>query len=118
MNAKSTLSVLALAAGFAAQAYAETPTIVNDTFVSSRTRAEVMAELASQRGMANPWADHYDALAGFRSGASRESVRAEFLASRNESKALTGEDSGSTYLAQRRAPVAGDTFMARSATAQ
>jgi hypothetical protein len=102
MNAKLTLSALLLA-GFAGSALADDPTIVNDTFTSTRTRAEVNADLAAYRAAGvNPWATSYQPLKYFRSATTRESVVAEFLASRGEVRALTGEDSGSVYLAQAR----------------
>ena len=117
MHAKTTLSALVLAAGFAGQVAAETPTIVDETFTSTRTRAEVLAELADFRAArVNPWADDYDALAGFRSTASAQAVRADFLASRGQVRALHGEDSGSMYLAQRHGPAAAaDTVIAGTA---
>ena len=68
MNAKLTVSALLLAA-FAGSALADDPTVVDEHFVSGRSRAE---------------------------------VQAEYLASRGEVRALTGEDSGSAYLAQAR----------------
>lgn len=71
-------------------------------FTSSLSRAQVQAELRqSQQAGVNPWAQDYDALAGFRSTNSRADVTAEFLRSRNETAAFTGEDSGSAWLAAR-----------------
>lgn len=102
MNAKTTLSALLLAA-FAGSALADDPTIVNDTFSSTKTRAEVNAELAAYRAAGvNPWATSYQPLKYFRGTASREAVVAEYLASRNAVRAFGGEDSGSAYLAQVR----------------
>jgi acetyl-CoA acetyltransferase len=102
MNAKLTLSALVLAA-FAGNALADDPTVANEQFVSSKTRAEVQAELSAykQAGV-NPWAMSYQPLKYFHSVATREEVRAEYLAARNEVNAFTGEDSGSAYLAQAR----------------
>ncbi|HVE54806.1 MAG TPA: DUF4148 domain-containing protein [Ramlibacter sp.] len=105
MNAKTTLTALVLAAGFAGSAFAESPTVVNDTFSGSRTRAEVQAELAAyKKAGVNPWSTTYNPLRSFRSAASRDAVVADYIASRNEVRALTGEDSGSQYLAQRQLP--------------
>ena len=102
MHAKTTVAALLLAA-FAGSALADDPTIVNDQFAGSRTRAEVNAELAAYRAAGvNPWANSYQPLKYFRSATSREAVVADYLASRNEVRALTGEDSGSAYLAQAR----------------
>jgi hypothetical protein len=104
MNAKIALSSLFLAVGFAGHALAESPTIVNEAFVAGKTRAEVQAELAAykQSGV-NPWATSYNPLRSFAGTKTRDEVVAEYLASRQEVKALTGEDSGSAYLAQERA---------------
>ena len=67
----------------------------------------------------NPWATSYSPLAGFRSSTTREQVTADFLQSRDEVSALTGEDSGAAWLsAQARHPaappvVAGGVILAR-----
>jgi len=100
MQAKTTTAALLLAA-FAGSALADDPTVVNEQFVGTKTRAEVNAELAAyQAARVNPWATSYQPLKYFRSTATREAVVAEYLASRNEVRAFTGEDSGSAYLAQ------------------
>jgi hypothetical protein len=105
MNAKIALSSLVLAAGFAGSAFAETPTVVNEQFVSSKTRAEVQADLAAyKKSGVNPWSTQYNPLRSFQSATTRAAVTAEYIASRDEVKALNGEDSGSAYLAQLRAP--------------
>ena len=102
MHAKLTLSALVLAA-FAGNALADDPTVVNERFAASKTRAEVQAELAAYKATGvNPWANSYQPLKYFKSTASREAVVGEYLASRNEVRALTGEDSGSAYIAQAR----------------
>lgn len=100
-----TLASFVLASAFAASAFAETPTVVTEPFVSSKTRAEVQAELAAykQAGV-NPWSTQYNPLRGFRSATTREAVTAEYIASRDVVRELGGEDSGSTYLAQQRSP--------------
>lgn len=72
-------------------------------FVSTRSRAEVRADLdAFRKAGVNPWADEFNQLAGFVSGRSRSQVAAEFAANRHTVAALYGEDSGSSYLAGRR----------------
>ena len=106
MNAKLTLSTLALAAAFAGNAFAESPNagVVNDNFVSGKTRAEVQAELAAyKRSGVNPWSTQYNPLRAFQSTTTREAVTAAYVNSRDEVHALTAEDSGSAYLAQVRA---------------
>ena len=119
MNAKLALSSLVLAATFAGNALAETPTVVNENFVSGKSRAEVLAELASykQAGV-NPWSMSYNPLRSFQSATTREAVVAEYLASRNEVKALNGEDSGSVYLAQNRTVRATSTLAGTPVNAQ
>lgn len=113
MNTRIALSSLALAAVFTGSAFAESPLIVQDPFTSTRTRAEVQADLVSyQQAGVNPWSTSYNPLRQFRSTATREAVVAEFLASRNEVRALTGEDSGSMYLAQLRGTSVPPTFLA------
>ena len=95
-------------AGFAGSALAESPLAVPETpFVSSKTHAEVQAELAAyQRAGVNPWSTSYNQLAHFRSTKTREAVTAEFLASRDQVHAINSEDSGSQSLriAARLAP--------------
>jgi len=79
----------------------ELPAVPSDSFVSTKTRAEVQAELmAYKQAGVNPYATLYNQLAGFKSTASRQEVVAEYLAARNEVAALNSEDSGSAYLTQ------------------
>jgi hypothetical protein len=95
------LSAAILAAGYAC---AGEITVDPEPFVSIASRAEVQQDLKQFRATgSNPWADAYNPLASFRSGTSRASVTAEFMAWRNEVAAFSGEDSGSSYLA-RSAP--------------
>jgi hypothetical protein len=103
MNRKLALSAIVLAASFAGSAFAETPTVVTEQFVSTKTRVEVLADLAAykQAGV-NPWSFAYNPLRSFHSTTSRDAVVADFLASRTEVTAMNAEDSGSSYLAQAR----------------
>jgi hypothetical protein len=100
MNVK-TLAALALAAASIGNAFAESPTVPKDTFVSTKSRADVQAELVAykQAGI-NPWSISYNPLAQFKSTASRQDVSAAYIESRDEVAALNGEDSGSTHFAQ------------------
>jgi hypothetical protein len=99
---RSIAIALVLAASAIGNAFADDITIESKPFVSTASRAEVAAELAAFRASGvNPWADSYNQLAGFTSSKSRDEVKAEFLASREEVAALNGEDSGSVYLARR-----------------
>jgi hypothetical protein len=98
--------VLALFVAFAASgpALADDITIDPHPFVSTLTRAQVMEDLRQYRQSGvNPWADDYDQLAHARSTRTRAEVTAEFMDSRNEVAAFTGEDSGSRYLASATA---------------
>ncbi|MGZ5181581.1 MAG: hypothetical protein ACXWC6_16880 [Ramlibacter sp.] len=85
----------------------------SDTFVPAKSRATVQAELDQFRAQypVSPWSFRYNPLANFKSTATRAEVTAAYIADRNEVAALTGEDSGSAYLAQagtRSAPANGN----------
>ncbi len=110
---RTAISALVLAASFAGSAFAESPTVVNDNFVSAKTRAEVNAELAAyKKAGVNPWSISYNPLRQFQSATTRQAVVADYLASRDEVKAFGGEDSGSTYLAQVRTPASAASTVA------
>ena len=101
-----TLALAGLLAVAGLAAHAETPDPSGQyaiSIASTRTRAEVQAELKQfrQSGV-NPWADEYDQLADFRGTKTRAQVREEFLANRDEAKAMTAEDSGAAYLAAHK----------------
>lgn len=96
MNRKSLFVALAIVAA-AGSSFAESYTEHNTPFVSSASRAEVSAQLA-QQGV-DPSSNRYNPLAQFRSTRTRAEVVAEYVAGRNVVNALTGEDSGSAYLA-------------------
>ena len=118
MNAKMTLSALLLAA-FAGSALADDPTIANERFASAKSRAEVLADLQAYKASGvNPWANSYQPLKYFHSATTRAAVTAEYLASRNEVHELTGEDSGSAYLAQARTVLPVSTLAGTPANAQ
>lgn len=97
-----------LAAGFAGSVLAETPNAVPETpFVATKSRADVQAELAAyQAAGVNPWSISYNPLRSFHSATTREAVTAQYVASRDQVHAFTGEDSGSQWLstAGQRAP--------------
>lgn len=119
MNAKLTLSSLVVAAAFAGNAFAESPTIDNTVFSSAKARGDVQAELAAYRQAGvNPWSTSYNPLRSFRSATTRDAVVAEYLAARDEVKALNGEDSGSAYLARMRTPAAPTHLAGQPASAQ
>lgn len=101
MNRKIAIALIAAAAA-AGNAFAESPTIVEDSFVSAKSRAEVQAELAAykQAGV-NVWSIQYNPLRSLRGSKTRAEVVGEYISSRDRVAAMTGEDSGSAYLARR-----------------
>jgi hypothetical protein len=106
MNTRIALSALVLAAGFSGAAFAESPGPQTFPFTSGRTVAEVQAELRDYRAAGvNPWSTSYNPLRNFKSATTRQAVVAEYIASRDEVRAVNGEDGGSFYLAQRQAPL-------------
>ena len=101
MNRSSLVLAAALSvAAFAVQA--ETPDLsgqYGQSVASSQvSRTQAQAVPANQTGV-NPWSISYNPLATFKSERSRAEVRADYLASRKAVAAMTGEDSGSAYLA-------------------
>ena len=119
MNAKLALSSLVLAASFAGNAFAEGPIYGNDVFTGSKSVAEVRAELdAYKKSGVNPWSTSYNPLKGFQSATTREAVTADYLAARNEVRALSGEDSGSSWLAQHRGAAVPTNFAGSPVNAQ
>ena len=81
-------------------AYAESPTIDSTPFVSSKTRAQVQAELKTPFIGGDPWSMQYDVI-GHNSALTTEQVRGAYKMSRDEVHALTAEDSGSAALVAR-----------------
>lgn len=103
MNAHYAFALVVAAAGAAAavNARADDITIDPHPFVSTASRAQVKEELRQFRTSGvNPWADDYDMLREPHGGMSRADVMAQYKADRAEVSALTGEDSGSAYLAR------------------
>ncbi|HSV53115.1 MAG TPA: DUF4148 domain-containing protein [Burkholderiaceae bacterium] len=101
MNRKLVLAIVAatIAAG---NAFADDDTIDTTPFVSTKSRAEVQAELARPyQGAVSPWSPQYNQLTEFKSRLTRAQVQAEYIAAREEVAAMNGEDSGSAYLARR-----------------
>jgi hypothetical protein len=98
------IAASALAFGLVGGAHADDITIDPVPFVSTKSRAQVQAELREyKRAGVNPWSMSYNPLASFRSTRSRAEVTGEFLANRDHVRALNGEDSGSAYLAAQQA---------------
>lgn len=107
-NLASTLSItttavaaLAFAAIASSNAYADDITIDNTPFVSSKTRAEVQAEVMgqSQSIASSEWTTQMNHAPRRMSDFTRAQATAEYLASRDQVHALNAEDSGSSYFA-------------------
>ena len=106
-NLKSSLAfagtaaaALALAA-ISGAAYADDITIDPTPFVSTKSRAEVRAEVlgrAEQIRMAHGEGSPEMNRTPFHSTLTRAQVRDEYIASRDQVSAFNGEDSGSAYL--------------------
>jgi hypothetical protein len=109
---------LVLATAAAGNAFADDITVESTPFQSTLTSAQVQAELAQykQAGV-NPWAQDYNPLKEFRSQVSSAQVAAEYIRSRDAVAAMTGEDSGSSYLA-RRDDVQGTNLAGQPVSAQ
>jgi hypothetical protein len=122
-NLKSSLVVTGTAAAaftlaaMTGAAYADDITIDPTPFVSTKSRAEVRAEVlgkAEQIRMA-----HGEGATGmdhspFRSTLTRAQVRDDYMASRDQSSALHGEDSGSAYLTAQQSRRNGNVMLAGS----
>ena len=114
-----TLAIAAIAIAAASSAFAESPIVDSTTFVSSRGRAEVQAELQQYKASGvNPWAQGYNQLRGFQSGKTRAQVTADYLQSRDATAAFTGEDSGSAWLSARTPEVAAHVLAGQPVNAQ
>jgi hypothetical protein len=94
-------AVLAVAAIASGNAYADDITIDTTPFISTKTRAEVRAEVMGQSltSAATEWAMQMNDVPQFSSGYTREQARAEYIAARDEVMARNAEDSGSSYFA-------------------
>lgn len=102
MNRKIATALI-LAATAAGSAFAESPIGAQpDNFTSTRTRAEVQAELHSfkQAGV-DPWSFQYNNLHEFRGTLTREQVLAEYFATREEMAAIHSEDGGAAYFGRK-----------------
>lgn len=96
-------------------AFAEDYNAYNPAVQSSRTRAEVQAELAQfkQSGV-NPSSISYNPLRDFRGAKTRAQVVGEYVQARDRVAAFTGEDSGSAYLARQDSTVDTQRFASQS----
>jgi hypothetical protein len=82
-------------------ANADDITIDNTPFTSTKSRAEVRAELLRPAQLvssgASEWVMQFNQAPQIKSGITTEQARAEYQASRDLVRALNGEDSGSAY---------------------
>jgi hypothetical protein len=115
----ATYLVVAVAATFAAAAQADDIGVETTPFTSTATRAQVQAELQQfKQARVNPWSQFHNPLASFRSTATRADVTADYLRSRDETAALTAEDSGSAWLSTRAPYAAPPVVAGQPVTAQ
>jgi hypothetical protein len=91
-GALATAALLAAAVITSTAAYAQ-----EEGFVSTRTRAEVVAEIGTPWPRGNPWSAFYN-MGTRGSTTTVEQVQAEFIAHRDRASAFHGEDSGSVLL--------------------
>jgi hypothetical protein len=101
--ATTAAAVFAVAAIASGSAYADDITIDTTPFVSSKTRAEVRAEVMGQsallRTSSSEWAMQFNDAPQPNSTYTRQAAKDEYMAARHEVNALNGEDSGSFYIA-------------------
>lgn len=114
MNKLTFIAAIAIAA--AGSAWADDITIDTTAFVSTKTRAEVKAELIQARAdgsLAALTADYVPAQR-FASTLTRQEVIADLLINRDGlALAMAGEDSGSFYLARAMQPAAAPVWLAK-----
>jgi|GEM_PF-4763587 len=113
-TARIALVAVLSAAAFAAHADDSWQFRSGIPFEGKLTREQVQAELEQSRNAPNTYSIKYNPVANFKSQLTPEQVRAEFLASREAVAAMTGEDSGSAYLAAHKAKVDSGTRLAGS----
>ena len=109
----SVVAAALAAAVMTGSARAEGPIEQTKPFVGSLSRAEVQAQVTGDRRAVTSYASEYalqhEAPASGLSGYTREQARAAFIASREEVRAMTAEDGGSSHIARmqvRTAPIA------------
>lgn len=102
----------------ASSALAETPTIDTTPFVSTRSRAEVQAEVLGARAQVtaagSEWAMQRNEQQPLMAGLTRAQVTAEYIAVREQVQAMNAEDSGANHFPQARARGTGTTIAGSS----
>ena len=106
MNVRTVIALAAFAVAGTAFAQSSQEIGQADAFTPTKTRAQVQAELAQFKKdyAVSPWSFRYDQLSGFQSTLSRDEVRADYIANREEVAARNAEDSGASYLAAHNRP--------------
>ena len=121
LNSIAAIAIAIAATGSAGSAFADDITIDTQTFVSTRTRADVEAEMLRARadGSMASWVAEAGS-APVAMAATRQLTRQEVMAdmrvnreARLASAAMTGEDSGSFYLSQIAQPGAASSWLAK-----
>ena len=121
LNTIAAIAIAIAATGSAGSAFADDITIDTQTFVSTRTRADVKTEMLQARadGSMATWVAEASS-APVTLAMSRQVTRQEVLAdmrinreARLASAAMTGEDSGSFYLSQVAQPGASSNWLAK-----
>jgi hypothetical protein len=96
-------AIFAAAAIASGNAYADDITVDKTPFVSSRTRADVQAEVMGQgellRAASSEYSTQGNQAAKPTSTYTRAQATAEYISAREQVNALTAEDSGSSYFA-------------------
>ncbi|MFL6694387.1 MAG: hypothetical protein ACJ8GO_15680 [Ramlibacter sp.] len=100
-------------------AHAEYPSVDILNFVGTRTTAEVRGEVMNDRVLVST-ASNESTMQGsqsqpMRTGLTRAEVRDEYLDARDEVRAMTAEDSGSSWLAHAHAQVPATSVVASHA---
>jgi hypothetical protein len=107
------------AALMSGNALAEGPIADQQPFTSSRSRAEVRAELLQDgrqvTSFASEWQLQQHAGAQPMSGLSRAQVRADYIAAREQVRTMTAEHGGSGYFAYTTMPTPRATLIAGEA---
>jgi hypothetical protein len=98
MNRTITTALVVAAAAATGACFADDITLDTTPFTSTRSRAEVQAELS--RGSIERALADYRLMAQRKSSYTRQQAIADYTAHRDEVAALNAQDSGSAYLAQ------------------
>ena len=101
MNVRTVIALAAFAVAGSAFAQSSQEIGQADAFAPTKTRAQVQAEYAQFKKdyKVSPWSSTYNQLGNFKSTLSRDEVRADYIANREEVAARNAEDSGASYVA-------------------